>query len=86
MALVLLDLRLPKVDGTEVLRRVRADERSRLIPVVVLTSSTEPEDVLAKCLSGANAYVRKPVNFSEFSETIKTIGQFWLVLNHTVTA
>lgn len=83
--LVLLDLKLPKVDGIEVLRKVRANERSRLIPIVVLTSSREERDVLASYLSGTNAYVRKPVNYSEFSEAIKTLGLFWLLLNHTVT-
>jgi two-component system response regulator len=79
--LVLLDLRLPKVDGLEVLRRVRSDERTRLIPVVVLTGSKEQEDVLASYKCGANAYVRKPVKFSEFSDAVNTLGLFWLILN-----
>lgn len=83
--LVLLDLKLPKVNGIEVLRKVRADERSRFVPIVVLTSSKEPEDVFASYRAGANAYVRKSVNYSEFSETIKAIGLFWLLLNRTAT-
>ena len=83
--LVLLDLKLPKVDGIGVLRKVRASERSRLVPIVVLTSSREQEDVLASYRSGANAYVRKPVNYPEFSEAMKGIGLFWLRLNQTAT-
>lgn len=83
-ALILLDLKLPKVDGIEVLRKVRSDERSRLIPIVVLTSSKEQEDILASYESGANAYVRKPVNFANFSDAISAIGMFWLVLNQSV--
>ena len=82
--LVLLDLKLPKVDGQEVLRRIRADERTSLIPVVVLTSSKLEEDILSGYRNGANAYVRKPVNFAEFAEAIKTVGLFWLLLNEPV--
>jgi two-component system response regulator len=80
-ALVLLDIKLPKVDGFEVLSRIRADERTRLIPVVILTSSKEQEDVLAGYRFGANAYVRKPVNFATFAEAVGTLGMFWLLLN-----
>jgi two-component system response regulator len=79
--LVLLDLNMPKVDGLEVLRQIRADERTQLIPVVVLTSSKLDEDVIASYRNGANAYVRKPVKFSEFVEAVSTLGLFWLLLN-----
>ena len=74
-------MKLPKVDGLEVLRRIRADERTRLIPVVILTTSKQEEDILASYRSGANAYLRKPVNFSEFAEAVKTLGVFWLLMN-----
>ena len=79
--LILLDLKLPKVDGLEVLRRIRADERARLIPVVILTGSREQEDVRAGYQAGANAYVRKPVKFSDFADAVRTLGMFWLLLN-----
>ena len=79
--LILLDLNLPKVDGLEVLRRIRADERTNIIPVVVLTSSAQQRDILCSYHGGANAYVRKPVDFSEFSAAINTIGRFWILLN-----
>jgi len=80
-AVVLLDLMLPKIDGHEVLRRIRADERTKHIPVVVLTASKEEEDVLSSYSLGANAYVRKPVEFAEFAQAAKTLGLFWLLLN-----
>jgi two-component system, response regulator len=80
-ALVLLDLNLPKVDGLEVLRGIRGDARTRLLPVVVLTSSKEDEDIVRSYELGANAYVRKPVDFVQFSEAVQTLGLFWLVLN-----
>ena len=83
-ALILLDLNLPKIGGLDVLRRMQGDERTRLIPVVVLTSSKLEEDVLASYRSGANAYVRKPVDFSEFAEAIRCVGAFWLLLNKPV--
>ncbi len=81
LGLVLLDLNLPKIAGLEVLRRMRADERTRLVPVVILTSSSEQEDIIAGYRNGANAYVRKPVIFSEFTEAVKALGMFWLLLN-----
>jgi two-component system, response regulator len=80
-ALILLDLKLPKVDGFEVLRRIRTDERIRFVPIVVLTSSNREEDVLGSYSVGANAYVRKPVKFAEFAEAVRTLGMFWLLLN-----
>lgn len=81
LGLVLLDLNLPKIDGREVLRRIRADERTRIVPVVVLTSSAQQEDILNCYNGGANAYVRKPVGFAEFNAAVKTIATFWLLLN-----
>ncbi len=77
----LLDLKLPRIDGLEVLRRLRADERTKLLPVVVLTSSKEEEDVVKSYTLGANAYVRKPVDFTAFAEVARTLGIFWLMLN-----
>ena len=80
-AVVLLDLKLPKIDGLEVLRRLRADERGRLMPVVVLTSSKEETDLAESYGYGANSYIRKPVDFEQFSEAIRQVGLYWLVLN-----
>jgi len=80
-SVMILDLKLPKVDGLEVLRRVRTDARTKHLPVVVLTASREEEDVMRSYSLGANAYVRKPVDFSEFAEAAKTLGVFWLLLN-----
>jgi two-component system response regulator len=80
-SIVLLDLKLPRIEGLEVLRRIRADERTKLLPVVVLTSSKEDEDIARSYSLGANAYVRKPVEFVEFVEAAKTLGLFWLLLN-----
>jgi two-component system response regulator len=80
-SVILLDLKLPKVDGLEVLRRLRADERTRRIPVVVLTSSREQEDVVESYDLGANSYVRKPVDFTQFLEATKQLDLYWLVLN-----
>ena len=78
---VLLDLKLPKMEGLEVLRRVRADERTKLLPVVILTSSNEDQDRIAGYGLGANSYVRKPVDFSQFLEAARQLGLYWLVLN-----
>jgi CheY-like chemotaxis protein len=80
-AVVLLDLKLPKVDGLEVLRRIRADERTRWLPVVVLTSSREEQDLHRSYNLGCNSYVRKPVDFAEFLETIRQLSLYWLLLN-----
>ena len=78
---VLLDLKLPKVDGLEVLRRIRSDPRTRMLPVVILTSSREEQDLIQAYTSGANSYVRKPVDFNQFVEAIGQLGLYWLVLN-----
>ncbi|HEY3746582.1 MAG TPA: response regulator [Gemmatimonadaceae bacterium] len=80
-AVTLLDLKLPRIDGLEVLRRMRADERTKLLPVVVLTASTEEEDIIRSYSLGANAYVRKPVDFAQFVEAANTLGIFWLLMN-----
>lgn len=80
-AIILLDLELPRIDGLEVLRRIRADDRTRLVPVVILTSSVQDEDVANSYSLGANAYVRKPVDFGAFIEAARTLGLFWLLVN-----
>jgi len=79
--LVILDLKLPKVDGLEVLRRVRSEERTRLLPVVILTSSKEEQDLVESYRLGANSYVRKPVDFLQFADAVQTLGLYWLVVN-----
>jgi len=78
---VLLDLKLPKVDGLEVLRRVRKEERMRLLPIVILTSSSEESDIVASYDLGANSYVRKPVDFAEFATAVREVGLYWMMLN-----
>lgn len=80
-SIVLLDLNLPKVDGREVLQAIRADERTRTLPVVVLTTSTEPFDVEASYALGVNSYIQKPVDFEQFVWAVKQVGLYWLVLN-----
>jgi two-component system, response regulator len=79
--LTLLDLNLPKLDGLGVLRRIRADETTRFMPVIIMTSSKQEEDIVNSYALGANAYVRKPVDFAQFTEGVKTLGLFWLLLN-----
>jgi two-component system response regulator len=80
-AVILLDINLPRIGGLEVLRRLRADERTRMLPVVVLTSSREEQDLVESYRLGANSYVRKPVNFADFVEATRQLGMYWLMLN-----
>jgi len=80
-AIVLLDLKLPKIDGLEVLRRIRADQRTCVQPIVILTSSKEEQDIVSGYRLGANSYIRKPVDFDQFVEAIRQLGLYWLVLN-----
>ena len=80
-ALILLDLKLPKLNGLDVLQRLRADERTRLIPTVILTSSSQDEDMLKSYQHGANSYVRKPVEFGAFVEAVSSLGLYWVMLN-----
>ncbi len=78
---VLLDLKLPKIDGLEVLKRIRTDPKTKRLPVVILTTSSEDADILAGYDFGANSYVRKPVDFNQFAEAVKNLGLYWLVIN-----
>lgn len=82
-AVVLLDLALPRLDGLDVLKRVRSEEKTKLLPVIILTSSKEQEDVIRSYSLGANAYVRKPVEFTDLARAAKTLGLFWLLLNES---
>jgi len=81
--LVILDLKLPKLDGLGVLKAIRADERTRFLPVVILTSSKEEQDLISGYSLGANSYVRKPVDFVEFAEAVKVLGIYWLMMNQS---
>ena len=85
-AVVLLDLRLPKVEGLEVLRQLRVDSSTKLLPVVILTSSKEEQDLIKGYSLGCNSYIRKPIDFKQFVETVKQLGLYWLVLNETPTS
>jgi two-component system response regulator len=82
-AMVLLDLQLPKVGGLEVLRRLKAESRTRLLPVIILTSSREERDIVEGYTHGANSYIRKPVDFDQFTEAVRQLGLYWLFLNES---
>jgi CheY-like chemotaxis protein len=82
-AVVLLDLKLPRIDGLEVLRRLRENETTRLLPIVVLTTSSEEQDLIDSYSLGCNSYIRKPVDFIEFSEAIRQLGMYWLLMNES---
>lgn len=81
---ILLDLKLPRIDGLEVIRRIKANAVTRTIPVVVLTSSNEERDIIESYNLGINSYIRKPVNFDQFTESVRTIGLYWLLLNEPI--
>ena len=82
----MLDLKLPKVDGLEVLKKVKTDERTRRLPVVIMTSSSEEQDIVNSYDLGANSYIRKPVDFNQFTEAVAQLGLYWLVLNEVPDA
>jgi two-component system response regulator len=84
--IILLDLKLPKIDGLEVLKEVRNHARTKVVPVVILTTSREESDLLSGYELGVNSYVRKPIDFSEFAEAVKNLGTYWLILNEQVPA